>query len=119
MDPFIAHHLLGVSRTYAIVVPMLPAPLADAVGVAYLLMRIVDTVEDATELTSAARNTAFELLERALVGETAAGAALARPTGDESLAPPPVNVRTPVRALPRHGAWWVSRPVAILFGDHE
>ncbi len=82
MDPFIAQHLRGVSRTYAIAVPMLPEPLADAVGVAYLLMRIVDTIEDATELTPAERCACFERLDRALGGEPAAGAALARPIGD-------------------------------------
>ena len=44
LDAFVAKHLQGVSRTYAILVPMLPDALADAVGVAYLLMRVVDTL---------------------------------------------------------------------------
>lgn len=50
MDGFTLGHLKGVSRTYALVIPMLPAPLDVAVGLSYLLMRIVDTMEDAAEL---------------------------------------------------------------------
>lgn len=55
MDAFALEHLKGVSRTYALVIPMLPAPLDGAVGLAYLLMRIVDTLEDAPELDDAER----------------------------------------------------------------
>ncbi len=57
MDAFIAGHLRGVSRTYALVVPMLPRGLNDTAGLAYLLMRIVDTLEDATQLSDAQRAT--------------------------------------------------------------
>lgn len=66
MDAFIAHHLHGVSRTYALLVPMLPAPLDDAVGLAYLLMRIVDTLEDAPQLSTADRCRLLDILEQAL-----------------------------------------------------
>ena len=38
--------LQGVSRTFALTIPQLPAPLAKAVGNAYLLCRIADTIED-------------------------------------------------------------------------
>lgn len=55
MDPFVAQHLAGVSRTYALLIPMLPAALRDAVGLAYLLMRIVDTLEDAAQLADGER----------------------------------------------------------------
>src|SRR5215470_6554654 len=55
MDRFIAEHLKGVSRTYAIVIPMLPRGLDEAVGLAYLLMRIVDTLEDAPQLDDVRR----------------------------------------------------------------
>ncbi len=42
--------LLGkASRTFAITIPMLPQPLRHAMGVAYLLMRNADTLEDAAE----------------------------------------------------------------------
>ena len=39
-------HLLNVSRTFALTIPLLPEKLRDWVGNAYLLCRIVDTIED-------------------------------------------------------------------------
>ncbi len=66
MDAFIREHLHGVSRTYALVIPMLPRPLDESVGLAYLLMRIVDTVEDATELNDATRRELLGELARSL-----------------------------------------------------
>lgn len=39
-------HLKGVSRTFALTIPLLDGPLPDYVGNAYLLCRIADTVED-------------------------------------------------------------------------
>ena len=41
-----AVHLQKVSRTFALTIPLLPMRLADWVGNAYLLCRIVDTIED-------------------------------------------------------------------------
>jgi farnesyl-diphosphate farnesyltransferase len=82
MDDFIAHHLLGVSRTYALVVPMLPPALADSVGLAYLVMRVVDTLEDDTHLNDSDRRTLFAALDRALDGEFAVAAHLATVPGD-------------------------------------
>lgn len=82
MDAFIAGHLQGVSRTYAILVPMLPPPLADAVGLAYLVMRIVDTLEDDPRLTSDERRRYFGVLGAALDGDTTAAQTLAQPLGD-------------------------------------
>jgi farnesyl-diphosphate farnesyltransferase len=41
-----AHLLDGVSRTFALTIPQLPEPLAPVVANAYLLCRIVDTIED-------------------------------------------------------------------------
>ena len=38
--------LQGVSRTFALTIPQLPAGLCDVVGNAYLLCRIADTIED-------------------------------------------------------------------------
>lgn len=46
-----AVHLQKVSRTFALTIPLLPMPLADWVGNAYLLCRIVDTIEDDAELS--------------------------------------------------------------------
>ena len=87
MDAFVAKHLQGVSRTYAIVVPMLPMPLADAVGVAYLLMRIVDTLEDAPQLTAEERVRELRRLEAVLAGDTTAVEELARPLGEAAESP--------------------------------
>ena len=84
MDAFVAKHLAGVSRTYAILIPMLPEPLADAVGVAYLLMRIVDTLEDDPRLSTSQRLEYFAALEAVLEGDAAAVAALAQPLGDSA-----------------------------------
>ena len=43
--------LEGVSRTFALTIPQLPASLYGAVANAYLLCRIVDTIEDEVSLT--------------------------------------------------------------------
>jgi len=54
--------LLGMaSRTFALTIPMLPQPLRHAMGVAYLLMRNADTLEDAAEHS---RETRIALLTR-------------------------------------------------------
>jgi len=82
MDPFVSKHLHGVSRTYAILVPMLPGRLGDAVGAAYLLMRIVDTLEDAPQLTVDQRVALLGRLDAALDGDGAAIAELSQPVGD-------------------------------------
>ncbi len=48
--------ILGsVSRTFALTIPLLPPPIEKVVGNTYLLCRIIDTIEDATELTPAAK----------------------------------------------------------------
>jgi farnesyl-diphosphate farnesyltransferase len=46
--------ILGsVSRTFALTIPLLPPPVEIVVGNTYLLCRIVDTIEDAANLTPA------------------------------------------------------------------
>lgn len=45
-DAFQDHLLQGVSRTFALTIPQLPEGLSRAVANAYLLCRIVDTIED-------------------------------------------------------------------------
>ncbi len=82
MDKFIAEHLRGVSRTYAILVPMLPEPLADAVGLAYLVFRIIDTVEDAPDLNDDRRRALLATVELALVGDAGAAHELSSPLGE-------------------------------------
>jgi farnesyl-diphosphate farnesyltransferase len=47
--------LQKTSRTFALTIPMLPAPLRTEIGVAYLLFRIIDTFEDATAWPPAKR----------------------------------------------------------------
>ncbi len=49
---FQAALLEGVSRTFALTIPQLPEKLYDAVANAYLLCRIVDTIEDEVSLSA-------------------------------------------------------------------
>lgn len=51
-DDFQAALLEGVSRTFALTIPQLPTELYRAVANAYLLCRIVDTIEDEVSLTA-------------------------------------------------------------------
>jgi farnesyl-diphosphate farnesyltransferase len=53
--------LQGVSRTFALGIDLLEDPLRDEVGIAYLVCRILDTIEDSTELPATDR---MELLDR-------------------------------------------------------
>ncbi|RLA06677.1 MAG: phytoene synthase [Gammaproteobacteria bacterium] len=48
--------LAGVSRTFALTIPLLPAQLEHAVGNAYLLCRIADTIEDDSQLSTDAKS---------------------------------------------------------------
>lgn len=50
-DDFQAALLAGVSRTFALTIPQLPVGLFSAVANAYLLCRIVDTIEDEVSLS--------------------------------------------------------------------
>jgi farnesyl-diphosphate farnesyltransferase len=50
-EPFQMLLLEGVSRTFALTIPQLPDNLCKAVANAYLLCRIVDTIEDEVSLT--------------------------------------------------------------------
>ncbi|MCX7099205.1 MAG: phytoene/squalene synthase family protein [Methylococcales bacterium] len=51
-DDFQALLLEGVSRTFALTIPQLPKPLYAPVANAYLLCRIVDTIEDEVSLSA-------------------------------------------------------------------
>lgn len=53
--------LQKTSRTFALAIPLLPEPTQRAVGVAYLLFRVADTFEDATDWPRSKR---IEALER-------------------------------------------------------
>jgi farnesyl-diphosphate farnesyltransferase len=52
--------LPGVSRTFALGISLLREPLRDEVGVAYLVCRVLDTLEDTTGLPPAERAAALE-----------------------------------------------------------
>lgn len=53
--------LPGVSRTFALTIPVLREPLQSKVGVSYLLCRIADTIEDRSGLAHARRLQLFDL----------------------------------------------------------
>ena len=60
--------LAGVSRTFALTIPQLPAPLRMAVGNAYLLCRIADTVEDVPHLDPQRKEYFHQLFVDAVAG---------------------------------------------------
>ncbi|MCA2981812.1 MAG: squalene/phytoene synthase family protein [Myxococcaceae bacterium] len=60
------HLLTRTSRTFALVIPRLPEPTRGAVTVAYLLLRLADTVEDSAGWPVAQRRAALEALAKAL-----------------------------------------------------
>lgn len=66
--------LQGVSRTFALTIPQLPKPLGLVVGNAYLLCRIIDTIEDEPTLSSVAKRKFCEQFVAALHGQVAAQA---------------------------------------------
>lgn len=71
-DAFQAHFLQGVSRTFALTIPQLPLPLARPVANAYLLCRIVDTIEDEVALDSGQKRNFCERFARVVRGDTPA-----------------------------------------------
>lgn len=80
-DALQAHFLHGVSRTFALTIPTLPPPLYRVVANAYLLCRIVDTVEDEVALSELEKNEFCERFVRVVEGELPAS------TFSERLAP--------------------------------
>ena len=63
--------LQGVSRTFALTIPQLPAPLRDVVGNAYLLCRIADTIEDEPALSVAQKQAFSERFVEVVAGREA------------------------------------------------
>lgn len=70
-DAFQAHLLQGVSRTFALTIPQLPPMLAKPVSNAYLLCRIVDTIEDEVALDSAQKRRFCQQFARIVRGAEA------------------------------------------------
>jgi farnesyl-diphosphate farnesyltransferase len=66
-----------VSRTFALSIRCLPTELRDAVRAAYLLCRIVDTIEDDRTLPSSVRAQLFEAFDAAIHAEPPDGSAAA------------------------------------------
>ena len=61
--------ILGsVSRTFALTIPLLPPAIEIVVGNTYLLCRIVDTIEDAAELSPAEKQHLSKLFLEAVLG---------------------------------------------------
>jgi farnesyl-diphosphate farnesyltransferase len=60
--------LPGVSRTFALTIPVLPPRLADVVANAYLLCRLADTIEDDVGLTDAQKSAFHERFVRIVEG---------------------------------------------------
>jgi farnesyl-diphosphate farnesyltransferase len=67
-DEFQSDMLQEVSRTFALTIPQLPATLCRVVSNAYLLCRIVDTIEDEPLLEGARKNYFCQQFLRALDG---------------------------------------------------
>ncbi len=61
--------LLGVSRTFALTIPQLPAELCQVVSNGYLLCRIVDTIEDDPALDATQKRHYSRLFTAAVAGE--------------------------------------------------
>lgn len=58
----------GVSRTFALTIPVLPAKLADVVTNAYLLCRLADTIEDDVGLSDVQKSAFHERFVRVVEG---------------------------------------------------
>ena len=71
-DGFQAWMLEGVSRTFALTIPQLPPQLAPVVSNAYLLCRIIDTIEDEPGLAPALKRSFCDRFVRALSGHNGA-----------------------------------------------
>jgi farnesyl-diphosphate farnesyltransferase len=63
---FVEEHLARTSRTFALAIPTLDRTLRHAVGVAYLLFRVADTLEDAARWDASARVEALDAYARLL-----------------------------------------------------
>ena len=63
--------LPAVSRTFALGIELLREPLRDEIGVAYLICRILDTIEDTTDLPAKKRAALLDRCATELVDESA------------------------------------------------
>jgi nucleoside-diphosphate-sugar epimerase/phytoene/squalene synthetase len=77
---FCATMLPKVSRTFALSIGALPESLRDAVRVAYLLCRIVDTIEDDADVVGEAREDLYDIFDALMADDRADPAELERQT---------------------------------------
>ena len=82
------HLLAQVSRSFALTIPLLPTPLQDYVGNAYLLCRIVDTLEDEPTLECQQKQALLAQFLAALADQSLAAAFTVAATGCLSAATP-------------------------------
>jgi farnesyl-diphosphate farnesyltransferase len=103
--PLLQDLLQKTSRTFALTIPLLPEPTRTEVGVAYLLFRIIDTFEDATNWPAARRIEALGQMIRLLDERdlAQAGVVAARWTQRPPLAHP--GYLELLAATPRVLAW--------------
>jgi farnesyl-diphosphate farnesyltransferase len=73
----LAHLLLRTSRTFALTIPRLEEPTRGAVTVAYLLLRLADTVEDSAHWPVRERQAALLAMAEALTADARSLGALA------------------------------------------
>ncbi|MEM6632707.1 MAG: phytoene/squalene synthase family protein [Bacteroidota bacterium] len=66
---FQSHMLAGVSRTFALTIPQLPKPLDFIISNAYLLCRIIDTIEDEIFLNFSRKQHFSEVYQDVLAGK--------------------------------------------------
>jgi farnesyl-diphosphate farnesyltransferase len=83
--------LQKTSRTFALAIPLLPEPTRQAVGLAYLVLRIADTFEDATTWAPAKRRDALTRLAAVMRLSGDARIAAARDLVTWAMETPPVE----------------------------
>ena len=80
-----------VSRTFALSIAMLPPTLRDAVGHAYLLCRIVDSIEDDARLPLEQRLALFDAFDAVVAGDTTDEDLLERAASEAGLGETPAE----------------------------
>ena len=66
------HILQKVSRTFALTIPQLPSPLPEVIGNAYLLCRMIDTIEDEPHISFLQKKAFSEIFVQVVRGEKSA-----------------------------------------------
>lgn len=115
--------LAGVSRSFAFTIPQLPGSLRHAVGNAYLLCRIADTIEDDPDLPLSQKQHFFEHLPAVVADvedpesfgrELGAGLSSAIGAGERELVASFAQVMHINRALPESQRRALARCVGIM-----